>query len=109
MKASVLILAFVIVLAGAYLENLLIPAVITSVILIVVSKDTAKKGSKKGSNVKVQPIIVKRKYEGPESIYPEEIEIVETAKPKAGWKAAGETTGKAVGNLFGKIWKELFE
>ncbi len=99
MRASTLALAMVLVLAGIYVESVLVPAVIAAAILVLVSREPAKKSKGSGARVKVQPIIVKRKYEGPESIYPEEITITEPGKPPTRWKEAGKTTGNLVGNL----------
>ena len=108
-RAGVFILAMVLVLAGVYVESVLLPALIAAAVLLLVSREPKKGGGGSGAKVKVQPIIVKRKYEGPESIYPKEITITEPGSPPTRWKEAGKHTGSLVGKSLKKFVDWLIE
>lgn len=69
------------------------------------SKGTTQASS---SNVNVQPIKVKRKYDGPDSIYPEEMEIKTPPKPmtKDWTKNVLDSLGSALGSTTKKITRK---
>lgn len=107
-----LTLAFVIIviIAGLYFGQVWL-SIIFGVVLIALLFYGSKGGGGRSAALgpAVQPIIVKRKYVGPESIYPKEMKVrVTSEKFGAGkpiWMLApekiGEGFGKLIGGLFG--------
>jgi hypothetical protein len=54
---------------------------------------------------RVQPIVIRRKYIGPESIYPSKMEIYTDKETPRKWREYGvEPVGKFVGRGIRKIW-----
>ncbi len=81
-------------------------ALLMLVLILTLGKEEKKpKGS---TGPLVQPIIVKRKYVGPESIYPEKMKIYYNPKGGEDWKDKIEIFGKFVGTGIRSI-KKLFE
>jgi len=107
MKTTNILLAASLVLLGWWL-NLLIPMLALAGIILLISREPAKPSSSK-SGTKVQPIIVKRKYEGPESIYPKEIKITELGKGPTLWKEGAKQTGTFFGKAAKDLWKWITE
>lgn len=110
--AATYLFILVIILAGFFLKQLWV-SLIFFVVLILMFVRGGKKNSKAapkggGSGVKVRPIIIKRKYEGPPT-YPEKMTIKYTADLPSDWYEYGtEPVGKALGS--GLRWlKSLFK
>ena len=108
-----LTLAFVVIVivASLYFGQIwlsIIFGVVLIALLVYGSRGNASGPSPSGPAVR--PIIVKRKYVGPESIYPQEMKIRVTSE-KFGtgmpWRVSspqkfGESIGKLLGGLFGR-------
>ncbi len=106
-------LAFVVIaiVASIYFGQIWL-AIVFGVVLIALLVYGSRGGSDRSSasGPAVRPIIVKRKYVGPESIYPKEMKIRVTSE-KFGtgmpWRVSspqkfGESIGKLLGGVFGR-------
>lgn len=101
-KALFLFGALVVFLLGVYLKQA-VPGAIAATVLVAValaggSTTKASAPARTSSGVKVQPIIVRRKYVGPENIYPEKMDIVVYPEQPSKWWATGlKPLGSTVG------------
>ncbi len=94
------ILAFVLILLGFYFQQLWVSFIFVIVILALIATTPTKKSRRQAvpRGPIVRPIIVKRRYIGPKSIYPEKMKIKISDKPDMWWENAGKAPGKFFGN-----------
>ena len=107
--------AVIVIVASLYFGQVWL-SIIFGVVLIALLVYGSRGGSGRSSasGPAVRPIIVKRKYVGPESIYPKEMKIRVTSEKfgagKPGWmlgpEKIGEGFGRLIGGLFGEKKKE---
>lgn len=101
----------IIILIGYYLKQLWISFIFVIILgaFLLVGRKKAPKAVPRGGGTKIRPIIIKRKYVGPKSIYPEKMKIKYSPDLPKDWREYGpEPVGKAVGT--GIRWlKNLFK
>jgi energy-coupling factor transporter transmembrane protein EcfT len=101
-----------VILAGFYLRQIWISIIFALILVLVMifgRKTPSAAPSGGGGGPKVRPIIVKRKYVGPESIYPKKMLIKYQPDTPSDWREYGP---EAVGNFVGsgaKWLKSLFK
>jgi len=100
-NTSLLIVACMFLILGFYLKEIAIAIALALIVFAFALKPSKSKSGSPSGSVMVQPIIVKRKYVGPASIYPEKMKIMEF-KPDADWK------GKALGGVASAIGKTIY-
>jgi len=108
-----LTLAFVVIviIASLYFGQVWL-AIIFGVVLIalLIYGSNGNASGPSPSDQAVRPIIVKRKYVGPESIYPKEMKIRVTSEKfgagKPMWMLAPEKIGEGFGKLIGGLFGE---
>ena len=89
------IIACLVILFGIMTKELLVALVFAVGLLLLTLATPSKTASSSSSepDVQVQPIIVRRKYVGPESIYPKKM-LIMTGKPSGDWwEYAAEAPG----------------
>ena len=111
--AVTLIIVLIIIILGFYFKQLWISLIFVAVLFVLLLATRSKKAPSAsvptGGGARVRPIIVKRKYTGPESIYPKKMVIKYTPKWPSDWREYGpEPVGKAIGS-FGRWLKNLFK
>lgn len=111
--AVTLIVILIAILLGFYFKQIWISLIFVVILFALLLAARSKKAPSapvpRGAEVKVKPIIVKRKYTGPESIYPKKMVIKYTPKWPSDWREYGpEPVGKAVGGFF-RWLKNLFK
>jgi len=108
MNSSVLLISLLAILIGFYFKQFWLSIIfIIALVLVLGLEGKPKARGTPSGGPKVQPIIVKRKYVGPESIYPEKMKI--EYNPRGyNWKSKTEAFGKAIGSGF-RWFKNLFE
>ena len=107
-----LTLAFVVIVivASLYFGQVWLSIIFGVVLLALLVYGNRGSGRSSASGPAVRPIIVKRKYVGPESIYPKEMKVrVTSEKFGSGmpWRVLspqrfGESVGRLFGGLFGR-------
>jgi hypothetical protein len=105
-----LVFVCVVILIGFYLGQIWL-SLIFAIILLALLFSSAKSGTAEPSagGPAIRPIIVKRKYVGPESIYPPKMKINIT-KEEFGTGtplqvSSQEEIGKSIGKVMGKLFK----
>ena len=99
-----LVLICLSIIAGVYTKQLVFAMILAAVLILIaiVAKPAgapAHAGSARGPLV--QPIIIRRKYAGPASIYPEKMTIIEAGEHPGEW---AEYSQKGVGNF---VWRGI--
>ena len=108
-NTSLLIVACMFLILGFYLKEIAIAIALALIVFAFALKPSKSKSGSPSGSVMVQPIIVKRKYVGPASIYPEKMKIMEF-KPEPDWKEKATTSvAKIVGKGVRKISDSLKE
>jgi len=102
------VLAIILIFVGLVYNQIWLSIVFFAVLMaaLLSGKDSGEKPVATGP--KVRPIIVKRKYVGPESIYPKEMKVRVTAEDYGTgmpWKIQGP---QRLGEGLGKMLKRLF-
>ena len=100
--SNVFIISLMAIIVGFFFNQIWISLIFAAVMFLVLIQGKAPEAKKSKDNVPmplVRPIIVKRKYTGPESIYPSKMEITYNPKYDPGdWKGKSESVGSFIGN-----------
>ena len=107
-STSLLIAACVILVLGFYFKEMFWTILIALILFaagLMPSKKKAKGGAPAG-DVAVRPIIVQRKYEGDESIYPKVLKLKVDSPSSAWWEDAQKHVGKTIGSAIHKMFGE---
>ncbi len=97
---GIVVLSFILILLGFYLKQLWLSFIFIMVIFALLLTRPSKKAKKAAPRGPVvRPIIVKRKYVGPESIYPEKMHVKITPRTPDDWYEVG---GEYLGGFIGK-------
>ena len=107
-ESLIAVLAIILIFAGLFFNQVWLSIIFFAVLMaaLLSGKESGEKPAPSGT--KVRPIIVKRKYVGPESIYPKEMKVRVTAEDfGAGkpWRILGpQTLGEGVGKMLKKLF-----
>ena len=106
-KAVIYLLILITLLFGVYFELIFMAMIVSTLLLLLIAiKPASKPVSKSDSKPQVRPIIVKRKYVGPESIYPSKMTIRMNPKnPPGDWSDKTESVGSFIGKGFHWLFK----
>ena len=107
-ESIIAVLAIVLIFVGLFYNQIWLSIIFFAVLMAALL--SGREGQEKPSAppTKVRPIIVKRKYVGPESIYPKEMKVRVTAEDFGApmpWRILGP---QRLGEGFGKMLKKLF-
>jgi len=103
-----LVFVCTVILAGFFLNQIWISLIFAIALFALLFSGAGEKTRASSPGVQVRPIIVKRKYVGPESIYPKEMKIQITPEEfKTGTPVSIEAPSK-FGTGIGKLIKKLF-
>jgi len=110
MDVDMLTLVFVciVIIIGFYLNQVWLSLIFAFVLLAVLfSASKAKEPSATPAGPQVRPIIVKRKYVGPESIYPQKMKIRVTTADYGTGTPWYSTSGKKIGEAVAKSIRNI--
>ena len=97
------------VILGFYIKQfsfVVILFIVFVAIAVLFSNTSKSKTSTSPKGPLVQPIVIRRKYVGPATTYPEKIDIYEDKKSPSGWREYGPS---GIGEFVGKGIKKIFD
>lgn len=101
-NAPIFLTCLLVILAGFITGQIWLSIIFAAAVFFIIAFGSGKNEEKKPEAVPtplVRPIIVKRKYVGPSSIYPEKMEIIyNPADAPTGYKGKSKPIGKAIGS-----------
>lgn len=105
--SALVFLSLIMIVAGLYFGYLWISAIFTIVLFTAILTQKGEK-AETFAGPKVRPIIIKRKYVGPESIYPKEMKIKVSTKDYGTGTPIYVEAAKGAGFSIGKFLKSIF-